>query len=388
MRINWKEFRRLYQADRGKFKTELREAIKGGAIPTNSFSLKEAAEELVMDRSGEPCGREWVRSLDPRSGDSLMEAESVNKAAFSDITGQIVYSEILGAYESPALLWPQLCTVRPTKLDGEKIPGISQLGDVAGVVSEGEPYPHVGVSQDYIETPATTKRGLIVPVTKEAVFFDLTGMVLDRCRDVGTAMGLWKEKLILDMALGQASTFITGGKYKWKGTEYSTYQTSTPWINKQTNALVDWTDIENAELLWDAMTDPHTGEPILITARNVVVPSALLYKARYILNATQVATSGATNATHTATTYANPVSSYNILSSPMVYSRTSAAGTWFMGDFQRAFRWMEAWPMTVVQAPPNNPEEFNRDIVAQFKASEKGAPAVVEPRAVVQNTAT
>ena len=42
----------------------------------------------------------------------------------------------------------------------------------------GMPYPHLGFGEDYIETPSTTKRGFIVPVTKEAIFFDRTHLVL------------------------------------------------------------------------------------------------------------------------------------------------------------------------------------------------------------------
>ena len=38
----------------------------------------------------------------------------------------------------------------------------------------------LGFGEDYIETPSTTKRGFIVPVTKEAIFFDRTHLVLSR----------------------------------------------------------------------------------------------------------------------------------------------------------------------------------------------------------------
>lgn len=42
------------------------------------------------------------------------------------------------------------------------------------------PYPNIGFSEDYIETPSTSKHGLIVPVTREAVFFDRTNLILSR----------------------------------------------------------------------------------------------------------------------------------------------------------------------------------------------------------------
>lgn len=76
----------------------------------------------------------------------------------------------------------------------------------------GMPYPHVGFGEDYIETPSTAKHGLIVPVTKEAVFFDRTNLVLGRAAEVGEVLGLNKEKRLIDLVIGQVNN------YKWKGT--------------------------------------------------------------------------------------------------------------------------------------------------------------------------
>ena len=47
---------------------------------------------------------------------------------------------------------------------------------------------------------------------------------------------------------------------------------------------------------------------------------------------------------------------------------------------------MENWPITVTQAPANSEAEFNQDIVLRFKASERGAAAVIDPRYVVKST--
>ena len=40
---------------------------------------------------------------------------------------------------------------------------------------------------------------------------------------------------------------------------------------------------------------------------------------------------------------------------------------------------MENWPITVTQSPPGSEAEFNQDIVVRFKASERGAAAVINP---------
>ena len=39
-----------------------------------------------------------------------------------------------------------------------------------------------------------------------------------------------------------------------------------------------------------------------------------------------------------------------------------AANYWFYGNFQKAFAYMENWPITVVQAPVNSEAEFTHDI--------------------------
>jgi hypothetical protein len=55
----------------------------------------------------------------------------------------------------------------PTRFDGEKIPGVARIADQIDEVQPGMPYPSLGFGEDYIETPSTTKRGFIVPVTRE-----------------------------------------------------------------------------------------------------------------------------------------------------------------------------------------------------------------------------
>jgi len=248
------------------------------------------------------------------------------------------------------------------------------------------PYPNVGFGEDYIETPSTTKYGLIIPVTREAIFFDRTHLVLSRAAEVGEILGLNKEKRLLDLVLGIANN------YKWKGQTYNTYQSTTPWINlKAGNELVDWTDADVAEQLFAEMTDPGTNEPVLIKANTVLVMPAYRHAAHRVFSAPQISY---TTGSATETTVANPFTSYQAFESRMAYRRIVASGVaaaeakkwWFIGDFKRAFAYMENWPITVTQSAANSEADFNNDIVVRFKASERGAAAVINPRYVVKNT--
>lgn len=383
MPLNYREIKRYYDLDARRTCQELREAITAGHIKPEHVSIRGLFESLVPD------GRELVSSFDPRTGGSsiLLEgAGAVNTTAFSNITGQILYSAVLNAFQDPAFLWPKLVTTIPTVFNGEKIPGIGRIGDAAEAIAEGQEYPLAGLSEEYIETPTTTKRGFITAVTKEAVFFDRTGLIINRASETARWLGVNKEKRVLDVVLGVTDAYVRNGTAI---TTYGDNSGNHDWDNlAASNALVDWTDIETAELLFDAMVDPNTGEPVVIMPDTIIVPTALKHTARMIVNSTSVErVDNQTNATTFRNRAANPVSDYTILTSQYVKARTSSATTWYLGEPKRAFAYMENWPITVAQAADNSEAELTRDIVARFKVNERGAPTVTEPRRMVKCTA-
>jgi hypothetical protein len=382
--LKYKDLRRLFELDGpAKAVKHLSEALSEQKIRASDFSIRDLAEALVPD------GREWVRSLDPRSanGLSLREAaDGVDISAFSNVTGQLIYSAILEAYNQESFVVSKLISTIPTRFDGEKIPGVTRPADLIDGIRPGMPYPNLGFGEDYIETPSTTKRGFIVPVTKEAVFFDRTNLIISRAAEVGEILGLNKEKRVLDVVLGVANN------YKWKGTSYNTYQTASPWVNKLSgNELVDWTSVDKVEQLFADIVDPATGEPVLAQGNTVLVMPAYRHAANRIFNATEIRYTATGSGTQTIAP--NPISGYRVESSRLAYRRLIAAGVapgdakkyWYVGDFKKAFAYMENWPITVVQAPRNDEADFTQDIVLRFKVSERGAAAVINPRFVVQS---
>lgn len=380
--IKYRELKRRYELD-GPHKTveHLSEALVTKQLRAEDFSLRDLAESLV------PGGGEWVRTLDPRAGGDVhvVEAgEGVDLTAFLNVAGQVVHSRIIESYTQEAFIVSKLVQTIPTRLDGEKIPGATPLTDGAAEIQPGMPYPSLGFGEDYIETPSTTKHGLIVPVTREAIFFDRTNLVLSRAAEVGEILGLHKEKRLIDVMIGAVNN------YKWRGTSYDTYQSAAPWVNvKGDNELIDWQNVDAAEQLFAEMLDPHTGEPVLVSANTVLVMPAYRHAAHRIFNAPEINYVD----TNTTTTASNPLGNYRVYESRLAYRRIVAAGTtadnakkwWFVGDFRKAFAYMENWPITVTQSPPNSEADFNNDIVIRFKASERGAAAVLNPRYVVKN---
>jgi hypothetical protein len=382
--IKYRELKRRYELDGGeKTISHLSEALSQKQLVPEDFSLRDLAEALVPD------GHHWVRSLDlsSSSGVQLLESEAVDASAFLNIAGQLIYAKIMDSFRQEAFVASRLVATIPTRLNGEKIPGVNRVADTIDEIAPGMPYPSLGFGEDYIETPATAKRGFIVPVTREAIFFDRTHLVLSRAAEVGEILGLNKEKRLLDVMVGAANN------YKWKGTAYNTYQAATPWINVKTgNELIDWTDVDAAEQLFAEMLDPATGEPVLVRANTVLVMPAYRHAAHRVFNAAEITYTGAS--ANTATTAANPLGNYRVFESRLAYRRVVASGVaaadakkwWFIGDFHKAFAYMENWPITVTQSPLGSEADFNNDIVVRFKASERGAAAVLNPRYVVKCT--
>jgi hypothetical protein len=395
--INYKQLVRDWKLDSGQAAEELAEAMapegKKPDFGLQDFSLRRLAEECM--------GYEFVSQVfDPRPGalsrTQLREAmDAVDSTGFSNITGQLIINSVMQAFQNEAFVASRLVSTIPTKLDGEKIPGIGKIKDPTEdnadnlTVPEGMPYPHAGVSEDYVETPSTTKRGLIVPVTREAIFFDRTGVLVQRCSQVGERLGLNKEKRLIDAVAGLVNL------YKWKGTTYQTYYSETDsgsWTNHlDGNDLVDWTDVDNAELLFADMLDPNTNEPVLVGGSGMtllVTPHRRMTGSR-VLGAAETRTG-----TGNVVIASNPLSGMNIRLevSRLLYRRMIAGGiaaanakaTWFYGDLAKAFAYMENWPITVTQSADNSEAAFNQDIIMRFKASERGAVAVMEPRAIVR----
>ena len=408
--IKYQELKRRYELD-GPEKTvaHLSEALQGKQLRPADFSIKDLAEALVPD------GREWVRQMDPRVANGARLAEAVgavDTSAFANITNQLVSAAVLQGYESPMFVLSGLIPATPTRRDGEKIPGMGKLAesDVESI-QPGMPYPLAGIGEDYIETPPTIKRGLIVPITKEAIFFDTTNLILKRANEVGEVVGLNKEKRLCDLLVGVTNN------HKWRGTTYDTYSadgstghasgtvlpndSDAGLINKLTsNELVDWTDVDAAEQLFDNIVDPSTSEPVILRAKQVIVMPAYRSAMKRIANATaieytQIISTGANAySAPIKTILSNPLSNYVWYESVFAYRRlltasVSAANArkyWFLGDIAGAFAYMENWPITVEQDDANSDAAFTRDIVMQFKASERGAAVVMDPRKIVMCT--
>lgn len=377
--------------ERGRemFNADFQRNTRQHGITYENMSLRELFEAFV--------GREALDSLRPRrraGGVTRYEsAEGVSTAAFSNIIGQVTYASIMEKYEDPDFIRSELATTHPaTTAHREMKPGITRLGDKSKKVGEMEQYPIVGLGSEYITIPEKIKDGFIVPLSKEAVWEDKTGVLLERAREVAHWMGVKMEKEAIDNAIGTTETYSRNG-----GPEQATYantHTQGDFDNlSASTALTDETSVNTVYNLFDDITDPATGEPVMV-ARNasMLIPTALYHTWLRIYGATSVEF-GTRSATVPITASASALQMdrrRSVAPAPLtnawVKARTGSATTWFMGDFKKAFGYAEAWPLEAEEMGPNSDARFNRDIVAAFKISRMGTYYAMDPRYAIKCT--
>lgn len=376
MTINTHELRKRIELDGAESTVQhLTESLKQGDLQPDDFSIRDLAESFM------PGGLVQIEQME-----TLMETAAI---PFVNMFGAVIDTKIKEAYNQGIFAASQLVRTVPTRLDGEKIHTFGITSGDNLTVAAGTPYGTANIHADYIETPSTAKHGLMISVTKEAVFFDQTHHLLERAAEVGEILALNKEKRILDVILGITNT------YKHNGTSRNTYYSGDvahPWKNLLSgNELLNWESIEAAENIFGEMVDPISGCPILIEPNAVLVMPPKRHLAHRLFYASSV--SYEDESTSTVSAIRNPFAKYRLVSSRIAYQRlqsqnvTNPEKFWFIGNFRKAFAYMENWGITVTKSMPGSESDFTQDIVVRFKASERGTPAVIDPRYVVKCTA-
>lgn len=354
-------------------------------VKPSDFSIRTLFEELIPD------GPELISQMNSgrKSGGLFESVGAVDSSAFLAISGQVLFNAVMQAYENPAFLAPSLTSIFSSKIEGEeKIPGISiPKGPDGGVViGHGQVYPELDIAQEWVSAPGESKHGYILNMTREAILYDKTGLLLNHAQRMGEILAEEREALVMDLVWGVTNN------YKYKDVALNTYQATktaaTPWVNTATNTLVDYTDINVVEAAFAAMTDPLTERPILVSGNTMLVGRALVPTARRIVNATQIAQGDITSGSGLQTWSATPINgAYSVLSNAYCTdTRTDTGAHWLMGDFPRAFGWKEIWGLEKEYAIKGNEAEFTRDIWFRMRAGYNGQPFVLDPRFVYLST--
>lgn len=377
-----------------KLRKALREKNADGTPKINAANEFPSLQEAFIESYGyeEFKHARATREIDFKR---LTEASgAVSTASFMNVQNQLIYATTMNAYEDPEFVLTRLIPVRNGRIPGtERIPGIQRMGNETAVVGEGKDYPIFGPGEDYIEFTEPDKKGGIVPVTKEVIFYDNTGLVVSRCQEVGRTYGIQLEIAAADCLIDEN---VTNHRYRWKGTAIATYNNNTgthTWDNLEaSNGLTDWATLNKPYLLLRQMTDPYTGLPCMFSPKHLLVDSTLEIQAKITIGAMsnrQAVGGYATSGNLNQQSSDNPFASFGIqvIATPYIGYRMSTDTNWFIGDATKAFVRNEHFPMEVTQAPANSEDDFKRDIVSQFKVSGKMKYETPQPRAMVKNTA-
>lgn len=361
--------------DRAKIFQELNESLDNGEISMEDISLRELFEQCVRD------GHRLVKQLRPgEDSTELMESDAVKSSDFQKITTLAISSTLLKEYELATVSADMLSTTYKTNLKQERMAGLSTPGDAGENIPEGMPYPLAGIAADYIDLPQTEKSGFIVPVTKEAVFFDQTGQLLQRCRDVAKWEARSKLKDIIACVVGVTNN------YRYMDVDYQTFQANGKyWTNLLSgNAFTNWKSIDAVEQLRSQMRDPLNGELIEFPGKPMAIGATSL-KPHFnrVFGATEVrhVDGGITTISN------NPVGSeYTSFTHPLIAEIQGNSDDWLVGDPKEQVTYVENWGITTQTAGAGSEADFTNDIVMRVKTSRRGVAAVTQPRAMVKST--
>ncbi len=312
----------------------------------------------------------------------VMESEgsALMAAAFTSIAGVLLASKIIEGYELPGYIGDLLLDRMPSKLQIERYAGFTALEQPLEV-PEGQSYKESGFMGKYATSEAL-KKGRLLNLTEEAIFFDRTGQLLKKAMDLGEKCRLEREIVMLSCVTDR---FAPAGQFIFAplGVGEALYRVAgtatSPSINQIAgNALVDWTDVANVTALFSAMSDEQN-DPIVVMPKIILVPSALYPIANRIMSATEVR-SGPTTGIETAIW--NRPYSYQVISSPLL-DRISLTD-WYLGDFKKQFVWQEVWPLQVLRATLEE-EKHLRDIVFSVKVRYFGGAAAIDDKYVVKS---
>ena len=327
-----------------------------------------------------------------RTPEELRES-AIASTAFASAVGQLVALKVIDGYEAPGFVGDQLVTPMPSKLRGERMVGFTSLQGPKPV-GEGDSYQESTFGEKYVTT-VETKRGRLLSITEEAVYFDQTGQILQRAGMLGRMAREERERRIIR---GVADVVSTTRVYRPAGTAAQLYSSGNKNLLSTATVLTDWTDIQEAmafhatNITDDRETDDAMGgQPItwmpthLLTARKLAGVSARIFAA------TMAVTSGADGVQAPMTPIMNVLGAGSLKPVASAYldvaegeDQWDDADDWLIGDFARQFMYKEIWPLQTFRAPLQNDEQFERDVVARFKIREYGDLNAIDHRLVIK----
>lgn len=294
--------------------------------------------------------------------------ENLSSSAFPVISSEIISSVIIAAYQGFPKSGDRLVRTVPSRLKVSNIVGWKSIGTIRKV-NEREPYGQVTPPDEKTITIKNFKHGGLMDLTKESLFFDQTGELLNQARGLGEEAARYREEIIMNTvcdvnanALGGADLYSGGN-----GNLLTTNPLGTAgWENAHVS-LMDKKDEQN--------------KPIWVYGeRPIMLVSAGNWPLAEKLRANEYGPQGTANLDVNLAR-----NMFDIVVNPYL---TKATTSWWYGGFNRQFRWEEVWPLeTYTRVGQDTEEGFKADLIQQFKVSFYGGCGAVDTRYVFENQA-
>ena len=296
--------------------------------------------------------------------------EGIVSSAFPTIAGSIISSVIIQAYQDFPKQGLQLVRTVPSKLKISNIVGWQAMGAMDKIL-EREDIKEVIPNLEKTQTIKNFKYAGLVSLTREDIFFDQTGDLMDRANGIGNEGARKQDEILLKKMIDADSDALSGAALYTSGN--SNLNTAnglgTSGWEKVDQILTTKTD-EQGKPIWVFSEKPT----MMVAAKNKHVAWRLKNNEHGTLNSGNLD--------------ANPSKdAFNIVVNP--YFTTPKTNTdWLYGNFKRQFRWEEVWPMqTAKRAGQNTDRGFHNDIFQETKASFFGGAGSIDTRFVEKNTA-
>ena len=330
--------------------------------------LGEEVKKLVEEKKLDPMKVSfkvlWEQLVSERGLD-----EQIASSAFPTIAGEIISSVIIQAYQGFPKNGDKLVRTVPTRLKTSQIVGWKAIGKVEQV-NERQPYGQVTPPDEKTVTIQNKKYGGLMDLTKEAVFFDQTGELIDRARGLGEEGARFREEIIMNTVCDVNGTSLSGGILYSGGN--SNLLTSNP---------LGTTGWENAHVELMSKVDDATGKPIWVFGdRPIMIVPTGLFPLSWKLQQNEYGPQGTANLDRNMAQ-----NMFDVVVNPYL---TKASTDWWYGGFVRQFRWEEVWPLEVFTRVGQDTEEgFKQDVIQQFKVSFYGGCGAQDTRYTLENNA-
>ena len=324
-----------------------------------SFSIKTIYDAFVEEKGGHTLpGDRYVRI-----------AEATDRTAFAKITGELINSSLIDAYNFYPTIGDQLTRTVPSNLKKETVAGIHAIA-FPELVGEGKDYPEFGTEEKFVEI-TNRKYGEVLEITEETIMFDQTNQILVRAGNIGEGAALYRDKLIVQVVMENTdakSYYPSGtGTTLYDNTAYSNLSSSTAFNTAGLNTVVN---------KLREMTDERSNPIIVPEPWVLLLPSELMPDGEMMF----ISDKDPYTAEEAPNIYKGR---FRVLTSPFLTSATD----WWIGNFPREFWWTEVYPLQTLSRPAGTDADFYRDIRYAFKVRFYGGCSAVDTKYVIEANA-